>query len=66
MKWIRLHTIIHGIEKVHYVRKFVCNLLQVGDFLRVLRFPPPKKTDRHDIAEIVLNVALKDTDCIGN
>jgi hypothetical protein len=25
----------------HYVRKFLCDLRQVGGFLRVLRFPPP-------------------------
>ena len=25
----------------HYVMKFVSDLLQVGSFLRVLRFPPP-------------------------
>jgi hypothetical protein len=30
----------------HYVIKFL------------LRFAPPKKTDRHDIAEILLKVAL--------
>jgi hypothetical protein len=27
----------------HYVIKFVCDLRQVGGFLRVLRFPPPIK-----------------------
>jgi hypothetical protein len=27
----------------HYVIKFVSDLRQVGGFLRVLRFPPPKK-----------------------
>ena len=37
----------------HYVIKFVSDLRQVGGFLRVLRFPPPKKNDRHDITEIV-------------
>jgi hypothetical protein len=31
---------------------------QVGGFLRVLRFPPPINTDRHDITEILLKVAL--------
>jgi hypothetical protein len=30
----------------------------VGGFLMVFRFPPPKKTDRHDIAEILVKVAL--------
>ena len=44
----------------HYVIKFVSDLRQVGGFLRVLRFPPLiKKTDRHDIAEILLKVTLK-------
>ena len=45
----------------HYVIKFVRDLRQVGGFLRVLRFPPPIKrtvTDRRDIAEIFLKVAL--------
>ena len=27
----------------HYVIKFVSDLRQVGDFLRVIRFPPPIK-----------------------
>jgi len=27
----------------HYVKKFVNDLRKVGDFLRVLRFPPPIK-----------------------
>ena len=27
----------------HYVIKFVSDLRQVGDFLKVLRFPPPIK-----------------------
>ena len=31
---------------------------QVGGFLRVLRLPPSIKTDRHDIAEILLKVVL--------
>jgi hypothetical protein len=37
---------------------FVSKLGQVGDFLRVLRFSPPIKNDRHDISEILLKVAL--------
>ena len=40
-------------------RKLINDLRQVGGFLRVLRFPPAiNKTDRHDIAEILLKVAL--------
>ena len=42
----------------NYVIKFVSNLRQVGGFLWVLGFPPPKKNDRHDITEILLKVAL--------
>jgi hypothetical protein len=42
----------------HYVIKFVSDLQQVGGFFWVLRFPPPNKTDRHDITEILLKVAL--------
>ena len=42
----------------HYVIKFVSDLWQVSGFLRALRFPPPNKTDRHDITEIVLKVVL--------
>jgi hypothetical protein len=36
----------------------VSDLQQVGGFLRVLRFPPPIKTDGHNISEILLKVAL--------
>ena len=42
----------------HYMIKFVSDLRQVSGFLQVLRFPPPIKTDCHDIAEILLKVAL--------
>jgi hypothetical protein len=42
----------------HYVIKFVNDLRQVRGFLRVLRFPPPIKTDHQDIAEILIKVAL--------
>jgi hypothetical protein len=38
-----------------------CDLPQVGGFIRVLQFPPVspiKKTDRHDITEILLKVTL--------
>jgi hypothetical protein len=36
---------VHGevYSMRHYVMKFVIDLRQVGDFLRVLRFPPPIK-----------------------
>ena len=42
----------------HYVIKFVSDLRQLGGVHRVLWFPPPNKTDHHDIAEIFLKVAL--------
>ena len=41
-----------------YVIKFVINLRQVGGFLRELWFLPPLKLDSHNIAEIVLRVAV--------
>ena len=44
----------------HYVIKFVSDLSQVGGFLRALRFPPPIKLT-HDIAEILMKVALNNT-----
>ena len=51
--WVRIplmtwHTLYNFI-------KFVCG------FLLVLRFPPPKKTDRNDITEILLKVVLSTT-----
>jgi hypothetical protein len=42
----------------HYVIKFVSDLRQVSDFLRVLRFPQQIRIVRHDITEILLKVAL--------
>jgi len=42
----------------HYVIKFVSYLGQVGGFLRVLPGFPTNKTDRHDITEILLKMAL--------
>ena len=41
----------------HYVIKFVSDLRQVCGFLLLLRFPPPIKTDCHNITEILLKVA---------
>ena len=41
-----------------YVIKFVSDLRQVSGFLGVLRFPPPIKTDHHNITEILLKVAF--------
>jgi hypothetical protein len=41
-----------------YVIKFASDLRQVSGFLRVLLISSTNKTDRHDIAEILLKVAL--------
>jgi hypothetical protein len=52
------HGEVYSIQ--HYVIKFVRDLGQVGDFLRVLRFPPPIKLTAtiYDITDILLKVAL--------
>jgi hypothetical protein len=42
----------------HYAIKFVSDLRLVGGFIRVLPFPLPNKSDRHDIVEILLKVAI--------
>jgi hypothetical protein len=42
----------------HYVIKFVSNLRQVGGFSNLLQVSFTNKTDRHDITEILLKVAL--------
>jgi hypothetical protein len=41
-----------------YVIKFASDLRQVSGFLRVLLISSTNKTDFHDIAEILLKVAL--------
>jgi hypothetical protein len=43
----------------HYVIKFVSDLRQVGDFLRLLRLLPPIKLTVHDITEILLESGVK-------
>jgi len=43
----------------HHAIIFVSDLRQVGGFLQVLWFTSTNKTDIHDVAEILLNVALK-------
>ena len=53
MLWVRI-SIRAGVQ--HYMIKFVSDLRQVSGFVRVLRFPPP--TDRHNITEILLTLAL--------
>jgi hypothetical protein len=49
-----IHGEVYSIQ--HYVIKFASDLRQVSGFLWVLRFPPPKKTDRHDITEMSLKM----------
>jgi hypothetical protein len=56
-----LHIALRGLSIQHYVIKFVSDLQQVGDSLRVLWVSSTNKTDRHDITEILLNVALNST-----
>jgi gamma-glutamylcyclotransferase (GGCT)/AIG2-like uncharacterized protein YtfP len=48
-----VHGEVYSIQ--HHVIKFVSDLRQVGCFLRV---SSTNKTDRHDITEILLKVAL--------
>jgi hypothetical protein len=48
-----------ALDSQPQVIKFTSCLPMVGGSLRVLRLPPPLKTGRHDIAEILLKVALK-------
>ena len=43
-------------DTVLYDKDF-SDLRKVDGFLLVLRFPPPNITDRHDITELLLNVA---------
>jgi hypothetical protein len=40
--------------------KFFSDLGQISGFLQVLWFSPPIKLDHHNIAEILLKVALND------
>jgi hypothetical protein len=47
-----------GVIDTTLCDKFCQWFATVRGFLQVLRFPPPNKTDRHDITEILLNVAL--------
>ena len=45
----------------HYVIKFVSDLWQISDSLLVLLISPTNKTNRQDITEILLKVALSTT-----
>jgi hypothetical protein len=48
----------------HYVIKFVSDLRQVGGFLTGTPISSTSKSDRHDIHEILLKVALSTTNPI--
>ena len=50
------HGNVYSIQ--HLVFKFVIDLRQVGGFLRILLASFTNKTNRHDITEILLKVAL--------
>ena len=51
-----VHGKVYSIQ--HYVIKFVGDLPQVGGFIWVFWLSPPKKTDSHNITEILLKVVL--------
>jgi hypothetical protein len=50
--WETANGVVYSIQ--HYVMKFISDLRQVDGFIWVQRF----KTDRHDITEKLLKVAL--------
>ena len=52
----RVHGEVYSIQ--HYMIKFVSDLGQVGGINQALRIPPPIKTDRHNITEILLKLAF--------
>jgi hypothetical protein len=57
---LSVETVVPGENNLQsYVIKFVSDFRQVGGFLLVLQFPPPIKTDCHNITEILLKMALK-------
>ena len=51
-----VNDVVYSMQ--HHVIQFVSDLWQVDGFLRLLRFSPPVKIDRLDIAEILLKVVL--------
>ena len=51
-----VHGEVYSIQ--HYVIKFASDLLQVGGFSLGTTVSSTDKTDRHDITEILLKVAL--------
>jgi hypothetical protein len=59
--WVRAGFVNYkkgALDSQPQVIKFTSCLPMVGGSLRVLRLLPPLKTGRHDIAEILLKVAL--------
>jgi hypothetical protein len=51
-----VHGEVYSIQ--YYVKMFASDLRQIGSFLRVHRFSSTIKTERDDITEILLKVAL--------
>jgi hypothetical protein len=51
-----IYVEVYSIQ--HYVIKFISDLRQICSFLWELRVSVTNKTDRHDIIEILLKVAL--------
>ena len=50
------HGVVFSIQ--HCVLRFISDMRQVGDFLRILLFPPPIKLTGLNIFVILLNVVL--------
>ena len=57
------HDEVYSIQ--HYVMKFISDLRQVGRFFSGIPVFSTNKTDRHDIAEILLKVALSTTSLLS-
>jgi hypothetical protein len=56
IKFVGDRLVVFSIQ--HYVIKFVSDLREVGSFYPSTPVSSTKKTDRHDITEILLKVAL--------
>ena len=58
---------MYWIQHTCNVIKFITDLPQITCFLRVPRFPPlVNETDRHDITELLLKMALSTTTLTPN
>jgi len=56
VSFIPIHGEVYSTQ--HYVIKFVSDLRQVGGFLPGTLVSSTNKTDRHDITEILMKMAL--------